>query len=95
MESRSCTVKIGSENMDSIYNVVIDNCVIKGSNRGLGIQNRDEGTVSNVVSLTSFWIASCGAMYGGARQNLFTLLLTLVPMEITRMPTGDSLKVRR
>ena len=49
MESRSCTVKIGSENMDSIYNVVIDNCVIKGSNRGLGIQNRDEGTVSNVV----------------------------------------------
>ena len=49
MESRSCTVKIGSENMDSIYNVVIDNSVIKGSNRGLGIQNRDEGTVSNVV----------------------------------------------
>ncbi len=49
MESRSCTVKIGSENMDSIYNVTIDNCVIKGSNRGLGIQNRDEGTVSHVV----------------------------------------------
>ena len=49
MESRSCTVKIGSENMDSIYNVVIDNCVVKGSNRGLGIQNRDEGTVTNVV----------------------------------------------
>ena len=47
--SRSCTVKIGSENMDSIYNVVIDNCVIKGSNRGLGIQNRDEGTVTDVV----------------------------------------------
>ena len=49
MESRSCTVKLGSENMDSIYNVTIDNCVIKGSNRGLGIQNRDEGTVTNVV----------------------------------------------
>ncbi len=49
MESRSCTVKIGSENMDSIYHVVIDNCVIKGSNRGLGIQNRDEGTVTDVV----------------------------------------------
>lgn len=49
MESRSCTVKIGSENVDSIYNVTIDNCIITGSNRGLGIQNRDEGTVSNVV----------------------------------------------
>ena len=49
MESRSCTVKIGSENMDSIYNVTIDNCIITGSNRGLGIQNRDEGTVTNVL----------------------------------------------
>ena len=49
MESRSCTVKLGSENMDSIYNVTIDNCVITGSNRGLGIQNRDEGTVTDVV----------------------------------------------
>lgn len=49
MTSRSCAIKIGSENMDSIYNVTIDNCVITRSNRGLGIQNRDEGTVSDVV----------------------------------------------
>lgn len=49
MTSRSCAVKIGSENMDSIYNVTIDNCVITKSNRGLGIQNRDEGTVTDVV----------------------------------------------
>ena len=45
MSSRSCAIKIGSENMDSIYNVMFDNCIITGSNRGLGIQNRDEGTV--------------------------------------------------
>ena len=49
MASRSCAVKIGSENMDSIYNVLFDNCIITGSNRGLGIQNRDEGTVTNVT----------------------------------------------
>ncbi len=49
MTSRSCAIKIGSENMDSIYNVTIDNCVITRSNRGLGIQNRDEGTVTDVV----------------------------------------------
>lgn len=49
MTSRSCAVKIGSENMDSICNVTIDNCVITASNRGLGIQNRDEGTVSHVA----------------------------------------------
>ena len=49
MSSRSCAIKIGSENMDSIYNVTVDNCVITRSNRGLGIQNRDEGTVTDVV----------------------------------------------
>lgn len=49
MTSHSCAIKIGSENMDSIYNVVFDNCVITRSNRGLGIQNRDEGTVTDVV----------------------------------------------
>ena len=49
MTSRACAIKIGSENMDSIYNVVFDNCVITRSNRGLGIQNRDEGTVTDVM----------------------------------------------
>ncbi|MEI6948094.1 glycosyl hydrolase family 28 protein [Paraflavisolibacter sp. H34] len=49
MTSRSCAIKIGSENMDSIRHVVFDNCIIKKSNRGVGIQNRDEGTVTDVL----------------------------------------------
>lgn len=49
MTSRSCAVKIGSENMDSISRVLFDNCIITDSNRGIGIQNRDEGTVTNVT----------------------------------------------
>lgn len=49
MTSRSCAIKIGSENMDKIDNVLFDNCIIKNSNRGIGIQNRDEGTVTRVV----------------------------------------------
>ena len=49
LASRSCAIKIGSENMDNIYNVMVDNCIITGSNRGLGIQNRDEGTVTDVT----------------------------------------------
>lgn len=49
MTSRSCAIKIGSENMDVINNVLFNNCIIRGSNRGVGIQNRDEGTVTNVV----------------------------------------------
>lgn len=58
MESRSCAIKIGSENMDSIYNVLFNNCIIRNSNRGIGVQNRDEGTVSNVVF--SNMIVDCG-----------------------------------
>lgn len=49
MTSRSCAVKIGSENMDSIDHVLFDNCIIRNSNRGIGIQNRDEGTVSDIT----------------------------------------------
>jgi polygalacturonase len=49
MTSRSCAIKIGSENMDTIRKVVFNNCTIKNSNRGLGIQNRDEGVVYDVV----------------------------------------------
>lgn len=49
MTSRSCAVKIGSENMDRISHVTFDNCIIRDSNRGIGIQNRDEGTVENVT----------------------------------------------
>ncbi|MEP7377447.1 MAG: glycosyl hydrolase family 28 protein [Chitinophagaceae bacterium] len=49
MTSRSCAIKIGSENMDTIRQVLFNNCIIKKSNRGVGIQNRDEGMVSDVI----------------------------------------------
>ncbi|HTJ48145.1 MAG TPA: glycosyl hydrolase family 28 protein [Cyclobacteriaceae bacterium] len=49
MTSRSCAIKIGSENMDTIKQVLFTNCIIKKSNRGIGIQNRDEGVVHDVI----------------------------------------------
>lgn len=49
MTSRSCAIKIGSENMDRITRVLFNNCIITASNRGIGVQNRDEGTVSDVT----------------------------------------------
>lgn len=49
MTSRSCAVKIGSENMDRIERVLFSNCIITDSNRGIGIQNRDEGTVRDIT----------------------------------------------
>ena len=49
MTSTSCSVKLGSENMDAIRNVIVSDCIIKSSNRGIGIQNRDEGVVENII----------------------------------------------
>lgn len=49
MTSTSCSIKLGSENMDAIRNVIITDCIIRSSNRGIGIQNRDEGVVENVL----------------------------------------------
>ena len=49
MTSTSCSLKLGSENMDAIRNVVVSDCIIKASNRGIGIQNRDEGIIENIV----------------------------------------------
>ncbi len=47
--STSCSIKIGSENMDTISDILIEDCEIERSNRGIGIQNRDEGVVRNIV----------------------------------------------
>lgn len=49
MMSTSCSLKFGSENMDAIRNVTVKDCIIKSSNRGIGIQNRDEGVVENLI----------------------------------------------
>ena len=49
MTSTSCSIKLGSENMDAIRNVIVSNCIIKSSNRGIGIQNRDEGVIENIT----------------------------------------------
>ncbi len=49
LRSTSCALKIGSENCAGVRNVVVSNLIISGSNRGIGIQNRDEGVVEDVL----------------------------------------------
>ncbi len=49
MKSTSCSIKLGSENMDAIRNVIFSNCIIQASNRAIGIQNRDEGDIENIL----------------------------------------------
>ncbi|MBN1413540.1 MAG: glycoside hydrolase family 28 protein [Bacteroidales bacterium] len=48
LKSTSCSIKLGSENMDAIRDVTFSDCIILSSNRGIGIQNRDEGIVENI-----------------------------------------------
>jgi polygalacturonase len=47
--STSCAIKLGSENVNGIRNVVFSSIIISSSNRGLGIQNRDEGIIENIT----------------------------------------------
>lgn len=49
MTSTSCSIKFGSENVDAIRKVNISDCIIKASNRGVGIQNRDEGIIEDII----------------------------------------------
>ena len=49
MTSTSCSIKFGSENVNSIIKIVISDCIIKASNRGIGFQNRDEGTIEDII----------------------------------------------
>ncbi|MEI8121113.1 MAG: glycosyl hydrolase family 28 protein [bacterium] len=48
LESASAAFKIGSESVDSFRRVRMTDCVIERSNRGLGIQLRDQGNVEDV-----------------------------------------------
>lgn len=46
--STSAALKIGTEGVADFENVLVENCVITASNRGISIQVRDEGNVRNV-----------------------------------------------
>lgn len=48
LSSRACAVKLGSETSGSIRDCTVTNCVVRDSNRGLGIQHRDGGDVERI-----------------------------------------------
>jgi hypothetical protein len=49
LESTSAALKIGTETVNDIRNVVFSGCVIRDSHRGLAIMLRDHATVENVL----------------------------------------------
>jgi hypothetical protein len=48
IQTQDCGVKIGTETTQDIRDVVFERCEIRSSSRGIGIQLRDEGNISNV-----------------------------------------------
>ncbi len=46
--STSAAIKFGSESEDSFRNILIENCAISRSNRGISLQLRDGGSIENV-----------------------------------------------
>ncbi len=47
--STSAAIKIGTESVSDIRDVVVTGCIIKRSHRGLAIQLRDKGLIENVM----------------------------------------------
>jgi len=48
LTSTSCAIKLGSENVDAIRDILVHDCTIRSSNRGIGLQNRDEGRMQDI-----------------------------------------------
>ena len=49
MASSSAAIKFGSESEDLYRNIIVENCVVYDSNRGISLQLRDPGTIRNVL----------------------------------------------
>lgn len=47
--STSAALKIGTETVSDVRDVVFSNCVIRGSHRGVALMLRDEGNIENVL----------------------------------------------
>ena len=48
LTTQDCALKIGTETVNAIRNVVFADCVVRNSHRGVGIWLRDAGSVENV-----------------------------------------------
>lgn len=49
LRSKSCAIKLGTESHDDIEDVMVTNCVVYESNRGIGLVSRDGGSFRRLV----------------------------------------------
>lgn len=91
LTSTSCAIKLGSENVDDIRNLIFSNCVIHASNRGLGIQNRDEGNIENII-FTNIIIESrlFADVWWGKSEPIYVTAFRRAPGTKHRFRPGES-----
>jgi polygalacturonase len=89
LTSTSCAIKLGSENMDDMRNIIFDACVIHATNRGLGIQNRDEGNIENVI-FNNIIIQSrlFSDVWWGKSEPIYVTAFRRAPGTKLRFPVG-------
>jgi polygalacturonase len=91
LTSTSCAVKLGSENVDAMRNIVFDACVIHASNRGLGIQNRDEGCIENVIFANMVIESRLFAdVWWGKAEPIYVTAFKRAPDTPFRFPEGET-----
>jgi polygalacturonase len=49
LRSKSCAIKLGTESFDDIEDVLVTNCVVYESNRGIGLVSRDGGNFRRLM----------------------------------------------
>lgn len=95
--STSCAIKLGSENTQGIRNSVFNAIIISGTNRAIGIQNRDEGVIENIIFSNivtegrlfhDVWWGKAEPIYITAFNREDNALLRFPPDGI-RLPVGD------
>ncbi len=85
--STSCAIKLGSENTKGIRNAVFGSIVITSTNRAVGIQNRDEGRIENIIF--SGVVAECrlfANIWWGKAEPIHVTSLMRSPLETRRFP---------
>jgi hypothetical protein len=91
LTSTSCAIKLGSENMADMRNIIFDSCVIHATNRGLGIQNRDEGNIENVIFSNIIIQGRLFAdVWWGKSEPIYVTAFKRAPGTRFRFPAGAS-----
>jgi hypothetical protein len=70
LTTHDCALKIGSETVDAIRNIVFADCVVNQCNRGIGIMLRDEGSVIHSQLFYNDWWGASEAIYVNAHPRI-------------------------